>query len=62
MMKFPYPKYLESFRTWCWKKIKKIKRSKKVTNEEVPELVGFPYPKYLESFEMLRWKKMEKIK
>jgi hypothetical protein len=27
-------KYLESFKMWCWKRMEKIKRPEKVTNEE----------------------------
>jgi hypothetical protein len=29
--------YLESFETWCWRIMEKIKWSKKVTNEQVLE-------------------------
>ena len=28
-------KYLESFGTWCWRRMEKIKLSEKVTNEQV---------------------------
>ena len=33
-------KYLESFETWCWRRIKKIKWPEKVTNEQVFERIG----------------------
>ena len=33
-------KYLERFEMWCWRRMKKIRWSKKVTNEQVPERIG----------------------
>ena len=33
-------RYLESFEMWCWGKIKKIKGSEKVTNEQILEQIG----------------------
>jgi hypothetical protein len=33
-------KYLESFEVWCWRRMEKIKWSKKVTNEQVLEYIG----------------------
>ena len=32
--------YLGKHEIWCWRRIRKIKRSKKVTNEEVLEQIG----------------------
>jgi hypothetical protein len=33
-------KFLEDFQMWCWRTMKKIKWSKKVTNEEILEYIG----------------------
>ena len=33
-------KYLESFEMWCWRRMEKIKRSEKVTNEQVLDRIG----------------------
>ena len=33
-------KYLESFKMWCWKRMEKIKWSKKVTNEQALDRIG----------------------
>ena len=35
-----YGKYLESFEMWCWRKMKRTKRSEKVTNEQALEHIG----------------------
>jgi len=34
------PKYLKSFKIWCWKKMETVKWSEKITNEEVLEHIG----------------------
>ena len=33
-------KYLESFEMWCWRRMKKIKWSEEVTNEQVLDRIG----------------------
>ena len=39
-VKYTGRKYLESFEMWCWRKIKEIKWSEKVTNEQVLDRIG----------------------
>ena len=33
-------KYLENFKMWCWRILEKIKRQKKVPNEELYKSIG----------------------
>ena len=33
-------KHFESFEMWCWRRMKKMKLSEKVTNEQVLESIG----------------------